>query len=77
MERGLGVLIPAALFLCFSVPAMLYGFVTDNSSPNSRGLAHISGAAEMFFGVWAVLALTLFIQQALSTDIKTSDEPPA
>ncbi|HEY2082700.1 MAG TPA: hypothetical protein VGI88_07920 [Verrucomicrobiae bacterium] len=76
MERGLGVLIPAGLFLCLSLPALLFGMVSDGSLPDEKSLHHVTGALLIFMPVWLVLALILFAHQSLTID-KTDDEQQA
>src|SRR5437667_11210605 len=64
MKRGLGVLIPASLYLCGVTYEKLFGHRTSDSQDSRDYLR----AATLFFVVWGVLAFIFFMQQSLRNE---------
>ena len=69
-KRGLGVLIPAALYLCGATYERLFG----HRAPDAEDNRNFAQGVSIFFLAWGVLALIFFAQQSLAIDRKTEDK---
>lgn len=73
MKRGLGVLIPASLYLCGAAYERVFGNRTANAEDNQN----FEQAATLFVIFWAVLAFIFFVRQSMEIDRKITDDSQA
>ena len=71
MKRGLGVLIPASLYL---FPELI-GLPFRSHPMDADDKHNLSVAATSFVAVWAFVAFLLFVRQSLVAEKKADNEP--
>jgi len=70
IKKGLGVLLPASLYLCGAG----YEWVFRGTPFDTEDGRNVTVAVTSFVLLWALLALIFFVQQSLDIDRKREDE---